>query len=296
MSTFPFDPSTLKDPIRFYEFLRGMNDRLAAVQEENAALKRAISSINSPQYVDELMRRASKALTGSGAHPLDVTGNHGQLAESQIAQLIILGADPTIAANNIDANLYDVGSFATYNGQFYFVNAGNPHTWVQVNLAGNFVTINTAQSVTGGKDFQTYTKITGTNTNDSAAAGYIGEVISLGATGVALTSGVNANILSVSLTPGDWDVFGNVLYSPAATTSVTNFTASINTTSATLGPAVTRMAYACPAFVPNAFMGWPVPFSRISLAALTTVYLVAQATFTVSTMTGAGSIFARRSR
>jgi hypothetical protein len=42
--------------------------------------------------------------------------------------------------------------------------------------------------------------------------------------------------------------------------------------------------------------GQAVPQTRLSLSATTTIYLVAQATFTVSTAAAWGQIFARRRR
>jgi predicted nucleic acid-binding protein len=63
-----------------------------------------------------------------------------------------------------------------------------------------------------------------TQTNDSAAAGKVGEFITSNivvGSAVALTTGTAANVTSVSLTAGDWDVCGEVDLSTAATTNVT---------------------------------------------------------------------------
>ena len=145
--------------------------------------------------------------------------------------------------------------------------------------------------------------LSGTNTNDSAASGYVGEYIESNialASAVSLTSGAAANITSISLTAGDWDVTGNVTYSPAATT---NFTLAFNSISET---SATQDQTTGGAYIIYRFPAGNVPVAGFNVGGLgpvrklfsstTTVYLVAQATFTVSTMSAFGIIRARRVR
>lgn len=137
----------------------------------------------------------------------------------------------------------------------------------------------------------------GTTTNDSSAAGQVGELLTASATGVALSTGVTANLTSVSLTAGDWDVTAVAQYTPAATTSITELTQGINSTSATIGALGSFSRFVTPAAVPGATpSAWPVSTVRMTLAATTTVYLSSNSVFTVSTLTGAGLIRARRVR
>jgi hypothetical protein len=153
----------------------------------------------------------------------------------------------------------------------------------------------TALSTTGGVD------IKGTNTNDSAAAGDVGEyvesIVTVGSA-ISLTSTVAANVTSISLTAGDWDVTGVTAFNPAGTTSITISRGSISTTSATIDTSPGRLAgHASEAQVPagNASF-YPLPVARLSLSTATTVYLVATSTFTVSTLSAYGIISARRVR
>lgn len=148
-----------------------------------------------------------------------------------------------------------------------------------------------------------YTQVAnvGTITNDNAETGYIGEyVTSTVATGssVALTTATTANVTSISLTAGDWDVRGAVDFTFGATTSVTNLTGGISQTSATLGGQDSFFDFATPAIIPTAAKDsvFPCPTTRISLAATTTIYLVAQGTFTASTLKAYGTLSARRAR
>lgn len=146
------------------------------------------------------------------------------------------------------------------------------------------------------------TPVYGTQTNDNAAAGYVGEFQTTAlasGSAVALTTTTTANVLTQSLTAGDWDCWGVVDFHEATTTNTTLLLYGISTTSATLGSADT---YASTVFLSagqvttNGDYRNVVPMQRISLASTTNVYLVAQATFTISTNAAYGSIFCRRAR
>jgi len=146
----------------------------------------------------------------------------------------------------------------------------------------------------------------GTQTNDSAAAGYIGqykESVVTSGSAISLTTGTPANVTSISLEAGDWDVSSSVNVIGTGTTSFSAAIGSISQTSATVD--TTPLAFgiltygASPIVPPASTIGvlnmnsGPV---RKSFAATTTVYLVGQATFTASTATAWGTIRARRVR
>src|SRR5215469_13104445 len=94
-------------------------------------------------------------------------------------------------------------------------------------------------------------RVKGTATNDNAPAGFVGEVISsvVAAPGVALTTATPANVTSMVLTPGDWDVDGAIDFRFGATTSFTNLIGSISTVSATLGAQDSLFDFETPAAV-----------------------------------------------
>ena len=142
--------------------------------------------------------------------------------------------------------------------------------------------------------------IAGTTTNDSAAAGVVGEFVSatLGAApGTALTTSTAKNITSISLTAGDWDVSGRVgMYNATAATWAA-LHGGISTVSATL--ANEDYYIVLPDGVSASLWNFQltVPQVRISIASTTTVYLVTLPVFTGGTgVIGFGSISARRVR
>lgn len=163
--------------------------------------------------------------------------------------------------------------------------------------------IATTSNVTFGSiAFSPTTKgVVGTPTNNNAGAGFVGEIIEstvLVGAAVALTTHTEANVTSISLTAGDWDVWGNVWTNPAGGTVTTAFAAWINTVSATAPTAPGAGAYAYNGFTTGAGQGQSTPTGqrRLSLSGTTTVYLGCIADFSVSTQTAYGYIGARRVR
>lgn len=159
-------------------------------------------------------------------------------------------------------------------------------------------------SVTGLLTPATVKGIKGTAGADSAQAGSVGEVITATvATGssVSLTTATSANITNISLTAGDWDVWGCVCFTLASGTTMGYLSGGINTTSATLplnNAGVCTWAGAgtnavIDVTVDSVLSIMPI---RINISATTTVYLVARAKFGTSTCKAYGTIYARRKR
>lgn len=161
----------------------------------------------------------------------------------------------------------------------------------------------TGAPVRAGSPTLTNPNIVGTATNDSAAAGSVGQYvesnIAIGSA-VALTSGIEKTITSISLTAGDWDVQLNAGYTGGGTTSVTQLGVSIslvnNTGDYTAGRANVRTHPGGSLLFSLNQNNLVVPSIRLSLSATTTVYFVAYASFTISTCSAFGLISARRVR
>ena len=152
-----------------------------------------------------------------------------------------------------------------------------------------------------GQSLFTPGQIFGTRKNDDAGVGKVGEIIEntvLVASVVALSTGTAANVTSISLTPGDWNVFGNVAFDLNAATTLTQIIGAINTTSATLPtiPSAGAETLLSTTFTTGAPQVITVGQRRISLAATTIVYLIGRATFAVNSCGAYGYIGARRVR
>jgi hypothetical protein len=128
-----------------------------------------------------------------------------------------------------------------------------------------------------------------------AAAGQIGEIIAANfAAQVSLTTNVTVNVGNITLSPGDWDVYGGA-YLTITTGPVTNGSIGLNLTSAALPVGQWNRNQISGVSITIAFAG-PAPPQRISVSVATPIYLVAFATFGSGTVTAVGNIWARRAR
>lgn len=143
-----------------------------------------------------------------------------------------------------------------------------------------------------------FSQLTGTATNDSASAGNVGETVtSILNTGssTSMTTATDTDITSITLTAGDWDVYGQVNLKYASATQSADAQACFNsavsmTTNGSEGYDNTRLTTtSCIATITPARIRW-------SSASGFTMHLVAKATFSAGTCSGFGFIQARRVR
>lgn len=160
--------------------------------------------------------------------------------------------------------------------------------------AANITTVSANNLVT-----TTSTVLKGTATNDSAAAGNIGEYLSSFVTTsnmVSVSGSIQGNVTTLSLTAGDWDVGSQLSVAVSAGKTISLLYSGISTTTGSINS--------------NAFgfSAWLGTFAgddsstlslngatRVSLASTTTVYLVAQHNVAPS-QNFWGGIWARRRR
>lgn len=134
-----------------------------------------------------------------------------------------------------------------------------------------------------------------------AAIGVVGEYVetAVASPGVTLTTATSKTVGSVSLTAGDWDISGTVTFGGNVATNVTQFRGGSSQTNNTLGGNGTVFVDFRPGgavmFTVND-PSYAIPTVRMSLGATTTVYLVANAVFTVNSCTAYGVLRCRRIR
>lgn len=184
-------------------------------------------------------------------------------------------------------NSVDV-SLAGQTGTGTFVGSTSPTLVTPVLGAATATSLNFGTSATDG--------IKGVTGATNAAAGVVGEYVTSNvsvASAISLTSPTPSDVTSISVTAGDWDIFGNVVILTGG--SSTAYAGWTSTTSATQpnGSLICGSAYAA---VTGHQFRFALPYLRVSVNTTTTVYLTAQCTFSTSTATACGSIFARRIR
>ena len=134
----------------------------------------------------------------------------------------------------------------------------------------------------------------GTTTNDDAKAGEIGEYLSAtGSTG--FSNNVPANIATLSLTAGDWDVRGQVAFGTTlGILEARAWLSSASGASAPLGESIISLAGGTTVLSAGTqLLAGP---ARFSLGADATVYLGGLARFTSGAATANGTLSARRVR
>jgi hypothetical protein len=130
------------------------------------------------------------------------------------------------------------------------------------------------------------------------ATGLVGEVVSSFIpfpSQVALLTGSARNVTSIPLTAGDWDCRGDVAFNPAASTFYNVIAGGISTATNTLPAFGTNGSFFLPlTFSTGIGVEMPIGEFQLNLNAPATVFLVAVANFSTSTMAAYGNIECRR--
>ncbi len=170
----------------------------------------------------------------------------------------------------------------------------------------------TTQTMTGIKTFETQLIGAGTATNDSAAAGYIGEYKENNRSSASpnITSATDSSLdkdnvtfndgneTGISLTAGDWEIRGNCFFTPTGTSTVTRLQCYIGTAKGNNGAGANNsknFAYWQGSLI-DSQIALVTPTWRVSLTSTTIYYLKAATFFTGGSVSAVGNISARRMR
>lgn len=262
-----------------------------------------------PCFAAKLFNTSTGALTNVSGSPFSVNGgsslsiavmpdgNHVLIPTYDLAQLGIFQTATAPTYNLLNATfdplnglngVFNINGTLTVNG-----------TIISSGTAGSLLTPFYAKSLTldnvaGG--------LKGTAAANNALAGMVGEYIQSSVavgSAVALTTAVAANVTSISLTPGDWDVEGIIAFhSATGTTNVNDISNGASSVSATLpttpGSVFTDLITIVVPSSPD--VAYMCPRQRFSLSVTTTIYLVTLVHFTVAAYAAYGQINARRVR
>lgn len=139
--------------------------------------------------------------------------------------------------------------------------------------------------------------IIGTTAADNAGVGKVGEFITVhipvSGPGVSLVSAISSNVTSISLSAGDWDVWGNV-YIAASGATITQFYVWTSNTSATF-PDLSDTCVIYHGSFASPQSGLNTPTKRYNVSGPTTVFLSTFVGFTGSCK-AYGNLSARRRR
>lgn len=219
-----------------------------------------------------------------------VTSAGGVPSLSTTLPVSLLIPNPKIGTGLYDANGAAIliltpaaGTVANYLFIQNSITGGTPY----MAAAGTDINIimSLAGQGTGGVAVQ------GTGTNNAASAGFVGELIQNAAVSTSLVNNTAKTVTSITLTAGDWEIWGNTEFAIGGI--CTNVASGISTTNNTL-PAANLYNLLTGTAVTNS--GFNVPMQPISIASTTTYYIVAFSLFSTSTVTATSNLYARRRR
>jgi hypothetical protein len=149
--------------------------------------------------------------------------------------------------------------------------------------------------VLGTSPTVTTPNIVGVTNGSSASAGSLGENPTPG-TGAAVsyTTNVPANCASITLSAGDWNVWGDIEFVSAGTTVLNSGFAGVSSTTGTLPGFPNEAGMNGLTLGAGSVFSIVAPMQVKNLSATTTIFLVGQTTFTTSTMTANCTIWAQR--
>lgn len=239
----------------------------------------------------------------------------GNNAQSNNNGSVVWGDSNSSPAQDSAANQW----VTTFRGGYYFYGVNNrtiltlTHTTSAVNSIGilNNTTGSAPAIFASGTDTNVTLQlngqgtggvaIVGVATNSNAATREVGEYIEsvvLQASAVTVTNTTATNITSISLTAGDWDVWGNITYVTVGGTAPQQLYAWTNDASATIpdGAYIQGITLTAAGGVLAGGGGCIAPYRRYSLASTTTIYLSGYSLATSGNSTACGRICARRAR
>ena len=136
--------------------------------------------------------------------------------------------------------------------------------------------------------------ITGVTDGSNAPAGKVGEILSASASAIpAGGSAIAVNVCSLTLTPGDWDLWGTVI-ATIGSGGASFIAAGISGTSATLDPSWRNQIAA--AFQATSQSYLPISFGGVKIGVSTTYYVVAEIYYPSGTCELNATVEARRRR
>jgi hypothetical protein len=193
---------------------------------------------------------------------------------------VIVGAGLGVSSGALSVNYGTAANTAAQGNDTRFVN----------------VCFTTGCTFTGTLTPSTTAGIVGTTTANNANAGSVGEYITAqSSASVSTPTGTLVNLISVTLTPGDWDVTGSELLNCAAATA-SNAYGGLTTSSGTLPAWGNYWQYQSSTDAGLNTLTESLPYVRFNVTTNTVVYAVAGQNCPSGSPTGVGGIVAHRVR
>lgn len=272
-------------------------------------------------YSSQLALSVDPSSTGNPFVSFTNTTNSWSIGEDTSTGNFEISNSSTLGTSNV-LTIVPATAVATFSGsvkitptsnQLFLGPVGNFHTIItaptpalnrtytipDAGANASFAMTEGTQTINGVKTFGGQLIGKGTSTNDDATAGYIGEAIRSSVTSAVSSTGTGQwfDITSISLTTGDWDISGQVIFTLNGSTQTVALMA-ITSTSGNSATGQIDGDNRLPATVPVATNDSSATIAnyRVPLASSTTYYLKARCDFSAGTPKAYGRISARRMR
>lgn len=265
------------------------NEQGYATTAQLSATNVRVTTLESGLSAESAERAAADATMQADINAkLDATANAVSATKLATARTIQTNLAATTAASfDGSADVYPgvIGTLPVVNGGTGASSAAGARTALGAAMSGVNPDITQLTGLTGG--------ITGTVAGTAAATGIVGEFIGYASPSATnLVSGTLTSIASVSLSAGEWDIEGSLQTVLTGSASALSFGIS---TSATALPSNWYEQYAITTTVGAGTTVRNGPIRRLRITTATTVYFIANVTFS-GTCSASGYIRATRVR
>lgn len=224
---------------------------------------------------------------GSGNISIPVTINAGSVTPSDLST----GGPSWTAGGRLTATSYQIGASTTIS-----TGAGSPEGNITAPVGSVYT------NTIGSAGLVLFVKESGSGNTGWIAAVTTGIFTSVTSTlpfasRVSITSGVQRNVTSISLTAGTWDISGTIDFTFIGTTSTlgsSNYLTGVTLTSNTINPSDTYLDTPIIVTAGTGQARFSTSQRRLTIASTTTVYLVVGATFIAGSVSAYGTITANR--
>jgi hypothetical protein len=291
------------DPVLFSQFTFSPNEFLLAANNLSDVVSASTSRTNlglgtmATKTASDNAKTIGAMVAGSATvgHIAIFSDTNGTISDLGLSSGLVIPS-PQITTGIFDANGNEIIGLTPTASSVNFINVTDNSTGNAPSISATGSDANISLNLSGKGNAGV--NIVGTTSGTNAPSGDVGEIISSvisSGSSVALTSTIAKNITSITLTPGDWYIWGNV-YLLASGINFFSTQGWSSLISATQPDSSLRSEFFLGGTTFYLSWGAAIPPMRYNVSTTTTVYLSCFGSFASGTASACGGIYASRRR